>query len=61
MTQKGTSVAAGQQSDHLVVVAAYAGWRAALKEGVKEARQYCRLNFLSWDTLEMLKEMRYIK
>ncbi|GBG62910.1 hypothetical protein CBR_g34282 [Chara braunii] len=53
------SIARGEQSDHLAMVAAYEGWRSSLeKGGSKAAREYCRKTFLSIQTLEMIRDMR---
>ncbi|GAB4817860.1 hypothetical protein N2152v2_004906 [Parachlorella kessleri] len=53
------SVAAGQQSDHLLMVAAFDGWLAARREGGPQGgRQHSRKHFLSEATLDMLADMR---
>eukprot|EP00854_Cymbomonas_tetramitiformis_P030187 gene30187-37711_t len=55
-TGSGT-LAAGQQCDQLVVVTVYDGWRAARKRGGRRAAAaYCKQQFLSAETLEMLRE-----
>lgn len=53
------TIAAGQQSDHLVMAAAVDGWLAARRKGAKRAgsefaRKYC----LSEQSLDMLEDMR---
>jgi ATP-dependent RNA helicase DHX29 len=52
-------IASGEQSDHLVMLAAYQGWVAAYKKsGAGAARDFARRNFLSFQTLQMLGDMR---
>ncbi|PRW58696.1 helicase domain-containing [Chlorella sorokiniana] len=54
------TIAAGQQSDHLLMVAAVDGWLAARdKGGHRGAREYSRRHFLSEQTLDMLADMRW--
>ncbi|KAI3433652.1 hypothetical protein D9Q98_003461 [Chlorella vulgaris] len=54
------TIAAGQQSDHLLMVAAVDGWLAARsKGGHQAAREYSRRHFLSQQALEMLADMRW--
>ncbi len=54
----GKTLAAGQQSDHLLVAAAYGLWRAARQEGAAAAFKVARERCLSVQTLEQLAEMR---
>uniref|UniRef100_A0A7I4CTE9 RNA helicase n=1 Tax=Physcomitrium patens TaxID=3218 RepID=A0A7I4CTE9_PHYPA len=53
------SIASGQHSDHLCMVAAYNMWShlSAVKGG-KAAREFCHANFLSISTLIMLRDLR---
>ncbi|EFJ53272.1 hypothetical protein VOLCADRAFT_86387 [Volvox carteri f. nagariensis] len=55
-------IAAGQQSDHLLLVAAYELWRVAASPkyggGTRLAAQVARRHFLHVQTLEQLSEMR---
>ncbi|GIM09480.1 hypothetical protein Vretimale_13310, partial [Volvox reticuliferus] len=55
-------IAAGQQSDHLLMVAAYELWRIAASPkyggGTKVAAQVARRHFLHLQTLEQLSEIR---
>ena len=53
------TIASGQQSDHLVMVAAFQGWAVAYKNGgASAARDFSRRHFLSFQTLQMLSDMR---
>ncbi|CAL8464644.1 g4179 [Coccomyxa elongata] len=53
------NVASGQQSDHLLMVAAFDGWQAAKGQGGRQpAVSYARKHMLSMQTLEMLADMR---
>ncbi|BDA49474.1 Putative ATP-dependent RNA helicase DHX57 at C-terminar half [Coccomyxa sp. Obi] len=53
------NVASGQQSDHLLMVAAFDGWQAAKGQGGRQpAASYARKHMLSGQTLEMLADMR---
>ena len=53
------TLAAGQQSDHLVMAAAVDGWRAARRGGGrKAATEFARKFCLSEQTLDMLEDMR---
>ncbi len=56
-TESGT-IAAGQQSDHLVMAAAVDGWLLARRNGRKAATEFSRKYCLSEQTLEMLSDMR---
>jgi ATP-dependent RNA helicase DHX29 len=52
-------LAAGQQSDHLVLAAAVEGWLEARRRGGgRAARDFSKKHLLSDQTLEMLAEMR---
>lgn len=54
------SLAAGQQSDHLLMAAAVDGWLAARASGGhRAARDYARRHFLSEQALDMLADMRW--
>ena len=56
---KGNTIASEQQSDHLVMLAAYNGWQAALERGgARAAREYVQRNCLAFNTLQMLRDMR---
>ncbi|DBA76164.1 TPA: hypothetical protein ACH3X1_009895 [Trebouxia sp. C0004] len=56
----GGNIASGQQSDHLLMAAAYNGWLAAkLKDGRQGGRVFARKHFLSEQTLDMLVDMRW--
>ena len=46
------------QSDHLTLLAAYNGWRAAKAKSRNEERQYCSKNYLSIQTLNMIYDMK---
>eukprot|EP00887_Chlorella_sp_A99_P005373 scaffold1.g5373.t1 len=53
------TLAAGQQSDHLLLAAAVAGWLAARASGgMGAARDYARRHCLSMQALDMLADMR---
>jgi ATP-dependent RNA helicase DHX29 len=53
------TVAAGQQSDHLCLVAAYDLWQSTLAtKGPKAAAALCSTHFLHQQTLQELKELR---
>jgi ATP-dependent RNA helicase DHX29 len=53
------TLAAGHQSDHLVMAAAFQGWAAARQRGgAKAAREFARAHSLGEQTLEMLSDMR---
>eukprot|EP00249_Psilotum_nudum_P011376 c23135_g1_i1 orf=250-4686(-) len=53
------NIARGQQSDHLAMVAAYNGWITVLRQrGAKAAYEHCKSNFLSGQTLSMIRDMR---
>ncbi|XP_076451266.1 ATP-dependent DNA/RNA helicase DHX36-like [Babylonia areolata] len=49
-------LAEGSKSDHLVLINAMKGWERSLSRG--SDRQYCWDNFLSANTLRMLKDMK---
>ena len=52
---KAPGIAAGQYSDHLVVVAAYDGWQAAVASGgTRAGADFCRRHFLCPLTLAAL-------
>ena len=52
-------ICSGQQSDHLVMVAAYSGWQAAMESGgAKAGAAFARKHSLSWGSLTMLRDMR---
>lgn len=52
-------IASGQQSDLLVVVAAYDGWRSAhAKGGWKASKQFATERSLHVPTLEAIKDLR---
>ncbi|KAL3158036.1 hypothetical protein ABBQ32_011644 [Trebouxia sp. C0010 RCD-2024] len=54
------NIASGQQSDHLLMAAAYDAWATAKhKDGKQGARVFARKHFLSEQTLEMLVDMRW--
>ena len=53
------SIAAEQQSDHLVMLAAYDGWQAALRSGgAKAGRDFVQRFCLSFQSLQTLRDMR---
>lgn len=53
------SLAAGQQSDHLALVAAYGMWQAAVRAGgSKQGDSVAKQHWLSVQTLEALSELR---
>ena len=52
------SLAAGQQSDHLVIVAAYDGYIEAAKENRNSGRRFAQKNALDVDTIHQISEMR---
>jgi len=54
-----SGIAAGQRSDHLLVVAAYDGWRAAtFAGGTRAGADFCRRHWLDSVTLAALHDMR---
>ena len=58
-SKTGGPLAAGQQSDHLLAAAAYAGWAAARAKGGRAAgAAHARSLCLSIQALEMLRDMR---
>ena len=58
-SKTGGPLATGQQSDHLLAAAAYAGWVAARASGGKAAAAtHARSLCLSTQALEMLRDMR---
>ncbi|KAK9832693.1 hypothetical protein WJX81_000845 [Elliptochloris bilobata] len=53
------TLAAGQQSDHLVMAAVLAGWEAACAQGGRAgAAAYAKKHLLAGQTLDMLSDMR---
>ena len=52
------SLAAGQQSDHIVFAAAYDGYITASMEGRNAARRFAQKNALDVDTMRQIAEMR---
>ncbi|CAM4578649.1 unnamed protein product [Leuciscus chuanchicus] len=46
------------RSDHLTIVNAFWGWEDAKRQGGRFEREYCWENFLSANTLQMLKNMK---
>jgi purine nucleoside permease len=58
-SEKSDCIASQQQSDHLVMLAAYRGWhQAVVKGGPRLAREYTKRHCLSFSTLQMLRDMR---
>ena len=53
-----TSIAAGQQSDHLVFAAAYDAYLEACKENRNAGRRFAQKNALDSDTIRQISEMR---
>ncbi|KAH6555790.1 hypothetical protein KP509_1Z227800 [Ceratopteris richardii] len=54
-----SSICRGQQSDQLVMAAAYKGWSTVIKRhGERAGYAYCKSNFLNIPTLIMLRDMR---
>jgi len=53
-----TSLAAGQQSDHLVFAAAYDGYVEACRESRNAGRRFAQKNALDVDTIRQITEMR---
>ena len=46
-------------SDHIALVRAFEGWERARRDGGnREGWEYCRRNFLSGNTLELMSDMR---
>ncbi len=56
-TESGT-IAAGQQSDHLIMAAAVDGWLLERRKSRKAASEFSRKYCLSEQTLDMLSDMR---
>jgi hypothetical protein len=54
----GKTLAAGQQSDHLLMAAVYGLWQKARQEGPSAGHKAARQHCLSVQTLEQLAEMR---
>ena len=52
------TLAAGQQSDHLVIAAAYDGYIEACKENRNAGRRFAQKNALDVDTIRQISEMR---
>lgn len=50
------ALAGEQQSDHLAMLAAYKGWLDAERQG--QGQSFCRANFLSGSTMELIHVMR---
>ena len=58
-SRKSESIASEQQSEHLVMLAAYDGWRACFERGgARLARDYAKRHCLSFVALQMLQDMR---
>lgn len=56
---QGKCIAAGEESDPLVTLAAFDGFKAALRTGGrKEAVEYCNRKHLDLQALEMMDDMR---
>ena len=53
-----TSLAAGQQSDHLAFAAAYDGYVEACRESRNAGRRFAQKNALDVDTIRQITEMR---
>lgn len=60
-SEESSCIASGQQSEHLVMLAAYNGWQACFSTnqgGSRLARNFCKQNLLSHQTLQMLQDIR---
>jgi ATP-dependent RNA helicase DHX29 len=57
-TPASNSIAAGQQSDHLVFAAAYEAYLEACKENRNAGRRFAQKNALDSDTIRQISEMR---
>mmetsp|Transcript_3858 Transcript_3858/g.24473 ORF Transcript_3858/g.24473 Transcript_3858/m.24473 type:complete len:1409 (-) Transcript_3858:1730-5956(-) len=56
---KSKSFAAGSESDHLAMVAAYQGWsRARQSSGTRAGYKYAKEHYLSIEALHMIQELR---
>ena len=52
-------LAGDTRSDHIALVRAFEGWERARRDGGnREGWEYCRRNFLSGNTLELMSDMR---
>ena len=59
VSEKANTIASKQQSDHLVLLAAYSGWARAFEAGgARAAREFAKKHALSYMTLQMLRDMR---
>ena len=45
------------RSDHLAILHAYEAFRLASARGAAAARELCRTNFLSWETLTQMDQV----
>jgi len=45
------------RSDHLAILHAYEAFRRASARGAAAARELCRTNFLSWETLTQMDQV----
>ena len=53
------ALAADTRSDHVALVRAFEGWKRARREGGHgRGREFCRVNFLAHNTLELMADMR---
>ena len=53
------ALAADTRSDHVALVRAFEGWERARREGGHgRGRDFCRVNFLAHNTLELMADMR---
>ena len=53
------ALAADTRSDHVPLVRAFEGWKRARREGGHgRGREFCRVNFLAHNTLELMADMR---
>eukprot|EP00250_Pteridium_aquilinum_P004082 c14319_g1_i2 orf=171-4673(+) len=56
---KSISICRGQQSDQLLMAAAFSSWSNVVKKhGARAGYDYCKANFLNVPTLTMLRNMR---
>lgn len=56
---QGAGIAAEQQSDHLVMLAAFGGWQQAFERGgARLAREFIKKHNLSYQALQTLRDMR---
>ncbi|XP_067275989.1 ATP-dependent DNA/RNA helicase DHX36 [Pseudorasbora parva] len=56
--QRRKKLSQKSRSDHLTIVNAFWGWEDAKRQGGRFEREYCWENFLSANTLQMLKNMK---